>query len=196
MGTTMNRSVIDRLVSITGAIMGAVLLAAAALLFFAHGYVHNQVTSQLKEQQISFPAAGSKSITSLPAGDQQEIAQYAGQKMETGAQAKAFADHYIKVHLGEIAGGQTYSQVSAKAQAAPDDQQLAGQVQTLFRGETLRGLLLNAYAFDTMATVAFIAAWIAVGAGALLLLLALLGLRHATGVATVATTQPRTEALV
>jgi hypothetical protein len=176
----MNRSFLDRLVSVTGAIVGVVLLAAAALLFFAHSYVHGQVADQLKEQQITFPAAGSKGITSLPPADQNEITKYAGQTMETGAQAKAFADHYIKVHLGEVADGQTYAQVSAKALAAPDNQQLAGQVQTLFRGETLRGLLLNAYAFDTMATVALIAAWICVIAGVLLLLLALLGLRHAS----------------
>ena len=184
----MTRSLIDRLVSITGAIMGVVLLAAASLLFFAHSYVHNQVTDQLREQQITFPAAGSKGLSSLPAADQKEIAPYAGQTMTNGAQAKAFADHYIKAHLGEVADGQTYSQVSAKAQANPDDQKLAGQVQTLFRGETLRGLLLNAYAFDTMATVAFIAAWLTAGAGALLLLLALLGLRHATTTATTITT--------
>ncbi len=99
--------------------------------------------------------------------------------MVNGAQAKAFADHYIKVHLSEVAGGQTYSQVSAKAQADPNNQELSGQVQTLFRGETLRGLLLNAYAFDTMAVVALIAAWVSVVAGFLLILLALLGVRHA-----------------
>jgi spore germination protein GerM len=175
----MNRSVMDRVVSATGAIVGVVLLAAAALLFFANSYVHGQVSDQLKEQQITFPAAGSEAIASLPAADQKEISKYAGQPMETGAQAKAFADHYIKVHLREVADGQTYSQVSAKALANPDDQKLAGQVQTLFRGETLRGLLLNAYAFDTMATVALIAAWISVAAGVLLLLLAGFGLRHA-----------------
>jgi len=175
----MNRSFLDRLVSATGAIVGVVLLAAAALLFFAHSYVHGQVADQLREQQITFPAAGSQAITSLPRADQDEISKYAGQTMETGAQAKAFADHYIKVHLGEVANGQTYAQVSAKALAAPDNQQLAGQVQTLFRGETLRGLLLNAYAFDTMATVALIAAWICVAGGVLLLLLAFLGIRHA-----------------
>ena len=175
----MNRSFLDRLVSATGAIVGVVLLAAAALLFFAHSYVHGQVADQLREQQITFPAAGSQAITSLPRADQDEISKYAGLTMETGAQAKAFADHYIKVHLGEVANGQTYAQVSAKALAAPDNQQLAGQVQTLFRGETLRGLLLNAYAFDTMATVALIAAWICVAGGVLLLLLAFLGIRHA-----------------
>jgi hypothetical protein len=175
----MNRSFLDRLISAMGAIVGVVLLAAAALLFFAHSYVHGQVTDQLKEQQITFPAAGSQAITSLPQADQAEITKYAGQTMTNGAQARAFADHYIKAHLSEVANGQTYSQVSAKALANPDNQQLAGQVQTLFRGETLRGLLLNAYAWDTMATVALIAAWISLAAGVLLLLLAVFGLRHA-----------------
>lgn len=189
----MNRSFVDRLVSATGAIVGVVLLAAAALLFYAHSYVHGQVTDQLREQQISFPAAGSESITSLPQADQAAISQYAGQTMVNGAQARAFADHYIKVHLAEVADGQTYSQVSAKALANPDDQKLAGQVQTLFRGETLRGLLLNAYAWDTMATVAFIAAWISLAAGVLLLLLAAFGLRHARTAAKTPTTKPPAE---
>jgi hypothetical protein len=189
----MNRSLVDRLVSATGAIVGVVLLAAAALLFYAHSYVHGQVTDQLREQQISFPAAGSEAITSLPQADQAAISQYAGQTMVNGAQARAFADHYIKVHLAEVADGQTYSQVSAKALANPDDQKLAGQVQTLFRGETLRGLLLNAYAWDTMATVAFIAAWISLAAGVLLLLLAAFGLRHARTTAKTPTTTPPAE---
>ena len=190
----MNRTFLDRLVSATGAIVGVVLLAAAALLFFAHSYVHGQVADQLKEQQITFPAAGSQGITSLPSADQKEISKYAGQTMETGAQAKAFADHYIKVHLGEVADGQTYAQVSAKSLANPDDQKLAGQVQTLFRGETLRGLLLNAYAFDTMATVAWIAAWISLIAGVLLLLLSFLGIRHARTTATVPAAPPMAHA--
>src|ERR1043165_8203290 len=161
----MNRSLLDRLVSAVGAVLGVVLLAGAGLLFFAHGYVHRQVRDQLQDHKNGFPAAGSKGLTPLPAADQAALKPDAGQTMETGAQAQAFADHYIKVHLGEVAGGQTYSQVSAKALANPSDQQLAGQVQTLFRGETLRGLLLNAYAFDTMASVAFVAAWICLVAG-------------------------------
>jgi len=180
----MNRSLIDRLVSAIGAVMGIALLVASGLLFYAHNYVHDQVADQLTQQQITFPAAGSESITSLPEADRGEIEKYAGQTMQTGAQAKAFADHYIKVHLGEVAGGQTYSQVSTQAQADRSNEELAGQVQTLFRGETLRGLLLNAYAFDTMATVALIAAWASLVAGILLLLLAALGLWHARTVAT------------
>jgi hypothetical protein len=180
----MNRSVIDRLVSALGAVMGVVLLIAGGLLFYAHGYIHGQVSDQLTEQRITFPAAGSEQITSLPAADQAEIRKFAGQTLSNGAQAKAFADHYIKVHLREVADGQTYSQVSGKALANPDDEQLAAQVQTLFRGETLRGLLLNAYAFDTMATVALIAAWVSLIAGLLLLALAVLGFMHSRRVAT------------
>ena len=175
----MNRSVLDRLVSAVGLIVGIVLLAASGLLFYAHNYVHNQVSDQLTQQQIAFPAAGSKGLESLPAADKAAMAQYAGQTMTTGAQAQTFADHYIKVHLAEVAGGQTYSQVSGKALADPTNTQLAGQVQTLFRGETLRGLLLNAYAFDTMATVALWAAWISLVAGIALIALAILGWVHA-----------------
>ena len=60
----------------------------------------------------------------------------------------------------------------------PDDQKLAGLVNTVFKRETLRGLLLNAYAFGQMATIALYGAIAAfVGAG-LMLLLALLGLAH------------------
>ena len=49
----------------------------------------------------------------------------------------------------------------------------------MFKGETLRGLLLNAYAFGTMGTIAGIAAMCAFIGGGLLLLLGALGLWHA-----------------
>jgi hypothetical protein len=105
--------------------------------------------------------------------------QYAGQQLTTGAQAKTYADHFIAVHLKEIGGGQTYSQLSAQALANPKDAQLAQTVDTMFRGETLRGLLLNAYAFDTVGNVAAIGAWVCfIGAG-VMLVLAGLGLAHA-----------------
>ncbi|MGZ4649597.1 MAG: hypothetical protein ACXV3A_03530, partial [Kineosporiaceae bacterium] len=175
----MSRSIIDRLVSAIGVVVGVALLAASALLFYAHSYVHNQLSDQLTQQQVVFPAADSQAVTSLPAADQAAMKQYAGQTMSTGAQAQTYADHFIKIHLAEVAGGQTYSQVSAKAQADPTNTQLAGQVQTLFRGETLRGLLLNAYAWDTMAAIAFISSWVSLAAGVILFGLAYFGLRHA-----------------
>jgi hypothetical protein len=104
---------------------------------------------------------------------------YAGQQLTTGAQAQVYADHFIAVHVGKIAGGQTYSQLSTASIADPKNATLSAQVQTAFRGETLRGLLLNAYAFDTIATVAYLAALAALVGGAIMVLLVSLGFRHA-----------------
>lgn len=176
----MNRSTLDRLISSTGLILGIVLIMASGGLFYAHNFVHSQVHDQLAAEKITFPEAGSSSLTALPADDQAQVAQYAGQQLLTGAQAKVFADHYIAVHLTKIGGGKTYSQLSAASLANPKDVALAEQVQTVFRGETLRGLLLNAYAFDTMAFIANIAAVVALIAGIILLLLAWLGFAHAS----------------
>ena len=179
----MNRSTIDKLVSTTGLLIALVLFAASGGLFYAHSFVHNQVRRQLAGEKITFPAAGSSAITSLPAADQAKVSQYAGQELLTGAQAEVFADHYIAVHLKEIGGGQTYAQLSAASMAQPTDTALAGKVQTVFRGDTLRGLLLNAYAFDTMATVANFAAIGALIGGILLVVLSALGFTHSERVA-------------
>jgi hypothetical protein len=99
--------------------------------------------------------------------------------MTTGAQAEVYADHFIANHLKVIGGGKTYAQLSTESIAQPTNTKLATQVATVFKGETLRGLLLNAYAFGTVGMIAGIAAVVAfVGAG-LLLLLCLLGILHA-----------------
>lgn len=175
----MNRSTLDKLISTTGLVIAVVLLAASVALFWTYNFIHSQVHDQMAAEKIYFPDAGTAALTSLPTADRDKVAQYAGQQLLTGAQAEVFADHYIAVHLKEIGGGKTYSELSAASLADPSNTKLAGQVQTIFRGETLRGLLLNAYAFDTMAVVAHYAAYGALAAGVLLVLLALLGFRHA-----------------
>lgn len=175
----MNRSVLDKLISSTGLIIAIVLLAASGGLFYTYNFIHSQVHDQLAQQKITFPEADSKSLNALPEADKKMVSKYAGQQLVTGAQAKVFADNYIAVHLKKSAGGKTYAETSSAALANPTDTKLAAQVQTLFRGETLRGLLLNAYAFDTMAVVAKYAALIALAAGILLAIFALLGFYHA-----------------
>src|ERR1044072_8109044 len=144
----MNRSTLDKLISSMGLLVALVLLAVAGGLAYAHTFVHKQVHDQLAAQKITFPAPGSKSLNALPDADKTEVAKYAGQQLVTGAQAKVFADHYIAVHLKGIGGGKTYAELSAASMASPSDTVLAEKVQTVFRGETLRGMLLNAYAFD------------------------------------------------
>jgi hypothetical protein len=104
--------------------------------------------------------------------------QYAGQQMTTGAQAATYADHFIAVHLREIGGGLTYSQLSAKAMAAPNNQALAGQVAAIFKGTTLRGMLLNAYGFWQIGQIVLIGAFVAFAGAALLLILSFAGIWH------------------
>jgi len=135
-----------------------ILAFVAGFAFWGSNFATNQVQTQLTAQKISFPAADSAAITSLPAADAAAMKVYAGQQMTTGAQAATYADHFINVHLNEIGKGQTYSQVSALAQADPTNTALAGEVQTLFRGETLRGLLLNSYGWWQIGQYALYAA--------------------------------------
>jgi hypothetical protein len=168
----MRRKTFDALLATGGLLLAILLLVAGGLLTWAHSFVDNQVRTQLVQQQIFFPPAGSAALADPQIKPYLE--KYAGQQMTTGEQAGAYANHFIKVHLEKIGGGQTYAQLSAKSNADPTNTKLADQVQTMFRGETLRGLLLNAYAFWKMAEIAMIAAIAAfVGAGVLLLMSAL-----------------------
>jgi len=161
-----------RVVVLQVGLMG-ILAFCAGFLFWGNAFIHNQISTELTSQQIYFPAPDSKAVTSLPSADAAAMTVYAGQQLTTGDQAQVYANHFIGVHLQEIAGGQTYAQVSSKAQANPTDTKLAGQVQTLFRGETLRGLLLNAYGWWTIGTYALYAAiGLAVAAFAVLVALA------------------------
>jgi hypothetical protein len=106
------------------------------------------------------------------------MSRYSGQLMSTGAQAETYADHFIAVHLVKIGGGKTYSQLSEASLAQPKNAALAGQVQTIFRGETLRGLLLNAYGWWQMGQIMLISAIVAFGAAGLFLILSGLGFWH------------------
>jgi hypothetical protein len=171
----MKRTTVDKLAASVGFTIAAVLLVSGALLTWAHNFVGDQVKTQLSAQKIFFPDKGSKAIAGPNFTAMQK---YAGEQLTTGAQAETYADHFIAVHLKEAGGGQTYAQLSTKAQADPTNTVLAGQVATMFKGETLRGLLLNAYAFGTMGTIAGIAAIFAFIAAGLMLALSFLGLWH------------------
>jgi hypothetical protein len=172
----MRRKTFDVLFTFGGIAIAVVLLVAGGLLTWASSFVKDEVHTQLSQQQIFFPPKGSPALASADIGPY--LNKYAGKQLLTGPQANAYANHFIAVHLKESGGGKTYAQLSTLAQANPTDTKLAAQVATAFKGETLRGLLLNAYAFATMGTIAGIAAIVSfVGAG-ILLILAALGFWH------------------
>ncbi len=172
----MRRRTFDHLASVVGLVLAVGLFLASGLLLWAHSFVDDNVRTQLSAQKIFFPPAGSDSLNDPLV--KPYLSTYAGQQLVDGAQAEAFADHYIAVHLAESTGGLTYSELSTQARANPGDAALKGKVDTAFRGETLRGMLLNAYAFWKMGQIAMYAGFVALGGGALLTVLSVLGIWH------------------
>ena len=188
----MKRRTIDRIVSILGLGLSIFLFVTAALLNWGYNFANDSVTEQLSAQRITFPDAQSDSFKSLVEEDRIAIEPFAGLALTTGEQAKAYADHYIGAHVKSIAGGKTYSEVSgealatsAQSRANPDDAELAakaatlmGQRQSLFMGETLKGLLGYAYAFWQIGQIAMYAMWAALAGGIVMLVLSMLGFMH------------------
>ena len=121
--------------------------------FFANSFTNDQIHQQLAPQQIYFPA-------NTQAGLPNDLKAYAGQQVLTGDQAHAYADKYIGLHLKEIGQGHPYSYWSNQARVLTDPAakaQAAGIADTLFKGETLRSILNEAWTFSVIAQIAFYA---------------------------------------
>src|SRR5256714_13734073 len=105
-----------------------ILAFCAGFLFWGNSFIQNQISTELTSQQIYFPASDSKAITSLPTGDAAAMTVYAGKQLTNGEEAQVVANHFIGVHLQEIAGGPAYFQGSTKAQGKPTQTQPARPV--------------------------------------------------------------------
>jgi len=181
----MRRFSTRSLLAIASAALAAVLLIAGGLLLWGSAYVHNTVQGQLAAQQITFPPAAAfahpKAGGEITPGMIPSVSQYAGQQLLTGQQAEAYADHFIAQHVTDMSGGRTYSQLSAAAIAQPGNTQLSGLVATVFKGETLRSMLLNAYGWWKVSQITYIIALTAFGLGTVSFLGGIFGfasLRH------------------
>lgn len=194
----MNRRTLDLIFSIGGLVLAGLLLVLGLVLkdqaSFARDYVHDQ----LGQQKITF------STVDRLTDDEKKVAcltNNAGKDLLTGKQAECYANAYIGDHLKGVNEGKTYSQTSGEARAArtaakealaksPTDPaalaldakatDLEGKVQTLFRGETLRGLLLTSFGFSIFGERADTAGTLAFAAAVVLLLAGLAGLVHAS----------------
>jgi hypothetical protein len=191
----MKRRTLDVLFSLGGVVLAGLLLVAGLVLTSNANFANDYVTSQLSQQNITF-----KSAETLTAEEKQLTCavEYAGQKLTTGKQAECYAK-YIDVHLNATAGGKTYAELGAvqsdlrtklaAAQKANDtaltadlQKQLTdanSQRETVFKGETLRGLLLTSYGFSEFGAKAGQAALVAYLASGLMLLLSIAGFIHA-----------------
>ena len=174
----------SHLTAIAGFALAAILLAAGGMLLWGSAYVHNTVQGQLSAQQIFFPPkaafAHPKAGTEITPSMIPSVSQYAGQQLVTGQQAQSYADNFIAVHITNMTGGKTYAQLSAASLAQPNNTKLAGEVATVFKGETLRSMLLNAFGWWKVSQITYIASLIAFALGGLTLLASVFGLalRH------------------
>lgn len=185
------RRSIDKVLIGFGVIAAIVFAAAGALLTWGANFADDYVHDELSSQRVFFPDEAS-----LREEGRDDLVKYADEQVTTGGQAEAYAS-YIAGHMEGIADGKTYSEIDdrgaaqavvdaresgaseaevAKLQATADE--LKGQRDSLFRGETLRGLLLSSYAWGTIGGIAAIAAWVAFAGAIVMAALVVAGLVH------------------
>jgi len=190
-GVRLGRRTIDLVLIGFGVIAAIVFAAAGGLLMWGSNFAEDYVHDELSSQNVVFPDAAS-----LRDDGRDDLVKYADQQVTTGAEAEAYAS-LIATHMEGIAGGKTYSEIDDRgaAQAVTDAQergaspeeiaelqatanQLKGQRDSLFRGETLRGLLLTSFAWGRVGEIAAIAAWVAFAGAAVMTALVIAGIFH------------------
>lgn len=193
---TIRRRAVDTLLVGAGVVVSAVLLAAGGLLTWGNNFAEDYVGDELTAQHVYFPDQAA-----LEEEGRTDLVQYAGEQVTTGSEAEAYAS-YIDGHLDGIAEGQTYADLGPVSRAAnaavndavdsgaPDDEvaelqavadEISGQRDSLFRGETLRGLLLSTFAWSTIGKIAFIASVVAYVAAVAMVGFVIAGLFHVRG---------------
>jgi hypothetical protein len=189
----LKRRTIDAVLIAIGGAVAAVLLVAGGLLTWGNDFSEDYVRDELSSQNIFFPDRAA-----LEADGRTDLLDFAGEQVTTGDQAEAYAS-YIDGHLQDIADGATYADLGAvereakgavtaatEAGASADEvaalqataDQIGNQRNTLFKGETLRGLLLSAFAWSTVGRIAGIAATAAFAFAAVMVVLVVLGVVH------------------
>lgn len=179
----MKRRTFDLVTSGFGAVVVVVLVVTGCLLTVGHTYANNQVRDQLAMQQIYFPPAAAfahpKAGTEITPSMIPSVSQYAGQQLLTGPQAQAYADNFIRVHLTEMPYGGVYAKVSAALMANPNNANLQQLDATVFKGTTLRAMLLEAYGFWKIGQVMLWGAIASFILAAIMLALTFAGFWHA-----------------
>ena len=187
----MNRKMWDQLVSTAALVVAVTLIVLGGLAIYGGHFGQQNVRDRLAPEKVSFPP-----LEAMSPEEKVAVGEFAGQQVTTGPQAEAFS-RYIAGHLEFVNDGKTYAETSAAARVEGLDPKIAADLgakaDTLFKGETLRSIMLNAYGWWTIATIALFAGYVMIGAGLILLILALLGFRHAKPAAT---TVPAAEQLV
>jgi hypothetical protein len=178
----VRRRTFDLLASTIGVVMTVMLIVAGALLMWAAVYTSNEIHNQLATQDVVFPTkaafANAKPGTEITPGMKPYLLQYAGEQVLTGAQAEAYADHFIAVHLSEMPYHGVYAKISTAARANPKNTELAALETVSFQGTTLRSMLLEAYGFGTFGSIALLASIVSFVLATIMIVLSAIGFLH------------------
>ena len=191
----MKRRTLDLTFSIGGGVLAILLLVLGLVMQNQANFAEDYVREQMAEQQISFPPLEALDDTER---ESDCLVDNAGQPLETGKQAECYANDFIGLHLQDINDGKPYSVTSGERTAAraaveeaeaegaanldelvAEAEALDGKVESLFRGESLRGLLLTSYGFSIFGERAGQAALVAFLVAGVLALATVAGLVHA-----------------
>jgi hypothetical protein len=194
----MKRRTLDIMFSVGGLLLAGLLLVMGVVLTSNANFAKNYTHDQLAQENITF-----KTAATLTAEEKKApcLVKYAGQALTTGKQAECYANQFIGLHVKSTAAGRTYAsqgdfitglktQLTDAQKATPQDAakitDLNTQItaataarETLFKGETLRGLLLTSYGFSVFGVKGGQGATVAYLVSGLMLLLSLAGLYHA-----------------
>ena len=182
----MKRKNFDKIVTAVGFGITVILFVGAGLLNWGASFAQDSVKNQLDNQNISFPAA-----EAMPEATRAQLEKWSEMKVTTGEMARDYSDLYIWEHMkgssiAAVGKPATYSEVSGMymglTRGGSTDtaqiEKLGALRETLFMGNTLRGMLLTAYAFGTLGVIASYGAIAALVGGAVMLLLSIAGLIH------------------
>jgi len=173
----VDRATWDKIVSGAGGVLAIALIVIGGAAVYGGNFGRDNVQDRLQPERVTFPP-----LDAMTPDEQAQLGEFAGQAVDTGPEAEAFA-RYIGGHLAEVNDGETYSETSAAAREEGLDPDTTADLQakadTLFKGETLRSILLNAYGWWTVATIALYVGIALIVAGIVLAIFAILGFRHA-----------------
>jgi hypothetical protein len=171
----MKRKTFDKIVTYIGAGLTIFLFAVAALVNWGATFASDSVTSQLAAQEITMPASTGNADESADVTEY--FKSHGGKLMTSGKDAQMYADHFIGFHMSHMP---TYNEATALARAASPDKKAAADatVETVFKGNMLRGTLLTAYAFGTLGVLAGYGAIAALAGALLMLVLTIAGVIH------------------
>ena len=201
----MKRRSLDTVFAVGGLVAALLLGVLGLALSGQQSFATDYVKGELGAQKITFaPADKLTDAEKTWKPGSSCLVAYAGQLMETGAQAECYAKYFIAEHmdasaktagfpgatyatLGSIRGDLVAQVTAAKAKgdlAGVDATQKKVDSATSLRttmqtGETLRGLLLTTYGFSVIGDKAALAANILWLLAALMVTLSVAGLVHA-----------------